>query len=93
MSFQESFAKKSYSVLNAEKFVDGDITIETENINADSYLLSELTQANELFKLRILGKLKNFNVISKFEIEKLDFIDKVMWERFLRLYSLLKLIK
>jgi DEAD/DEAH box helicase domain-containing protein len=93
LSFQESFAKNSYSVINAEKFVDGDISVETENTNADSYLLSELTQANELFKLRILGKLKNFNVISKFEIEQLDSIDKVMWERFLRLYSLLKLIK
>jgi DEAD/DEAH box helicase domain-containing protein len=93
LSFQESFAKNSYSVINAEKFVDGDISIETENINADSYLLSELTQANELFKLRILGKLKNFNVILKFEIEQLDSIDKVIWERFLRLYSLIKLIK
>lgn len=40
-----------------------------------------------------LGKLKNFNIVSKFEIEKLDSIDKIMWERFLRLYSLIKLIK
>jgi DEAD/DEAH box helicase domain-containing protein len=93
LSFQESFAKKSYSGINAEKFVDGDITIETENINAESYLLSDLTQANELFKLRILGKLKNFKVISKFEIEQLDSIDKEIWERFLRLYSVLKIVK
>jgi DEAD/DEAH box helicase domain-containing protein len=93
LSFQESFGSKSYSTINAEKFLNGDFTVESEKTNADSYLLSELTQANELFKLRILGKLKNFNVISKFEIEQLDSIDKVMWERFLRLYSLLKLIK
>lgn len=93
LSFQESFGVKSYSTINAEKFVGGEITIETENTNGDSYLLSDLTQANELFKLRILGKLKNFSIISSFDIEKLDSIDKVMWERFLRLYSLIKLIK
>jgi DEAD/DEAH box helicase domain-containing protein len=93
LSFQESFGMKSYSVLNAEKFVDGEINIETENTCSDSYLLSDLTQANELFKLRILGKLKNFNVVSNFDIEKLDSIDKAIWERFLRLYSLIKLIK
>lgn len=93
LSFQENFGSKSYSTLNAEKFVNGDISIATESTNGDSYLMSDLTQANELFKLRIMGKLRNFNVISKFQIERLNSIDKTMWERFLRIYSLLKLIK
>ena len=93
MSFQENFGSKSYSTLNAEKFVNGDISIATESTNGDSFLMSDLTQANELFKLRIMGKLRNLNVIYKFEIEQLNSIDRIVWERFLRIYSLLKLIK
>ena len=54
--------------MNPEKFVDGDTSRETEKTNANSYLLSELTQASELFKLRILGKLKNLMLFQNLKL-------------------------
>ena len=56
------------------------------NATEPSYLLSDLSQANELFKLGISVRLKDFDILSELEVEQLDSIDKEEWEKFLRLY-------
>jgi len=91
LSFQEKFGAHPYSNTNAQKLIDGDVNISTERPTADSYLLSDLTESNELFKLVLLARLKDFNVLSKLEPKDLTSIDKPTWEKFLRLYSILNM--
>jgi DEAD/DEAH box helicase domain-containing protein len=91
LSFQEEFGAKAYSSASAEKLLKGELNVEIEQPNGDSYLLSDLTQANELFKLKVLARLKDFDVLSKLEPQQLSKINKQEWEIFLRLYSILKL--
>ena len=91
LSFQEEFGAKAYSSTSTEKLLKGELNVEIEQPNGDSYLLSDLTQANELFKLKVLARLKDFDVLSKLEPQQLSKIDKEKWEIFLRLYSILKL--
>ena len=91
LSFQEEFGAKAYSSASAEKLLKGKLNIEIEQPNGDSYLLSDLTQANELFKLKVLARLKDFDVLSKLEPQQLSKINKEEWEIFLKLYSILEL--
>ena len=91
LSFQEEFGAKAYSSTSTEKLLKGELNLEIEQPNGDSYLLSDLTQANELFKLKVLARLKDFDVLSKLEPQQLSKINKEEWEIFLRLYSILKL--
>ena len=91
LSFQEEFGAKAYSSTSTEKLLKGELNVEIEQPNGDSYLLSDLTQANELFKLKVLARLKDFDVLSKLEPQQLSKINKEEWEIFLRLYSILKL--
>ena len=91
LSFQEEFGAKAYSSTSTEKLLKGELNLEIEQPNGDSYLLSDLTQANELFKLKVLARLKDFDVLSKLEPQQLSKINKQEWEIFLRLYSILKL--
>ena len=91
LSFQEEFGAKAYSSTSTEKLLKGELNVEIEQPNGDSYLLSDLTQANELFKLKVLARLKDFDVLSKLEPQQLSKINKEEWEIFLRLYSILEL--
>jgi len=91
LSFQEEFGTKAYSSSNAEKFIKGELNVDADPPNGDSYLLSDLTQVNELFKLVVLARLKDFHILSTFKVEKLDSINKETWERFLRIYSLINI--
>lgn len=91
MSFRENINSDAYSTINANKLLEGERTVETEKPSANSYFLSDLTQANELFKLTLFARLKDFNVLSKLEIEQLKSINKEDWERLLRLYSIINL--
>ena len=91
LSFQEEFGAKAYSSASAEKLLKGELNVEIEQPNGDSYLLSDLTQANELFKLKVLARLKDFDVLSKLEPQQLSKINKEEWEIFLKLYSILEL--
>ena len=93
LSFQEEFGSKAFSSSNAEKLIAGEINIDVEKPNGDSYLLSDLTQANELFKLKVLARLKDFDMLFKLETNQLDSIDRQEWEMFLRLYSILMVLK
>jgi DEAD/DEAH box helicase domain-containing protein len=88
LSFQENFGGRAYSKINAEKFVAGELNVDTQKPNGNSYLLSDLTQTNSLYKLRITAKLKDFTSLSKLEVCQLDCIDREEWEQFLRLYSI-----
>ena len=54
---------------------------------------SDLTQANELFKSRIFIRFKDFNVKANIEAVDLKVINKELWEEFLRVYTIIKLIK
>ena len=78
LSFQEEFGAKAYSSSNAEKCIKGVLNVDTEPPNGDSYLLSDLTQASELFKLVVLARLKDFDVLSKLEPEQLESIYKII---------------
>ena len=93
LSFQEEFGVKAYSIASAEKLLKGELNVEIEQPSGDSYLLSDLTQANELFKLKVLARLKDFDVLSKLEPAQLDSIEREEWEKFLRLYSIIQMIK
>ena len=91
LSFQEEFGSKAFSSYNAEKLMNGELNVDTEQPNGDSYLISDLTQSNDLFKVKVFGRLKDFDVLSKLEAAQLENIDKEEWEKFLRLYTLINL--
>ena len=91
LSFQEDFGVNAFSITNAEKLIAGEMNITPEKPTGDSYLLSDLTQANELFRLKLLARLKDYDVLSELKPEQLDSIDKEAWESFLRLYSILNI--
>ena len=63
------------------------VKIPTEN----DFILSDLTDSNELYKVRILTHLKDLSLESNFELKKLDRIDKGIWEKFLRVYNIISL--
>ena len=91
-AFQEPFAFNSFSEENANKLIrtgQNTTTIEKSNTSGETFMLSNLTCANELFKTKILVRLKDLKLISSLEIENVEEIEKVIWEEFLRLYNLL----
>jgi DEAD/DEAH box helicase domain-containing protein len=92
LSFQEEFGAKAFSRSNAEKLINEELNVDTEKPSGDSYLLSDLTQANDLFKLKALARLKDFDVLLKLEPKQSERIDKKEWEVFLRLYSILNIL-
>jgi DEAD/DEAH box helicase domain-containing protein len=57
--------------------------------SATTYMISDLTQSNELFKSRVLVKIGDLSPSVSFTINEMSDINKVTWENFLRLYSLL----
>jgi DEAD/DEAH box helicase domain-containing protein len=88
LSFQENFGGKAYSNVNAEKLIAGELNVDTQKPDGNSHLLSDLTQVNSLFNLRMTARLKDFTPLSKLEVGQLDCIDRGEWEQFLRLYSI-----
>lgn len=95
-SIQEQFGLNSYSEENANLLIQKgqDISnINKTNPSGDNFMLSDLTCSNELFKIKVLVRLKDLKLISSIDVEKVDLIEKKIWEEFLRLYSLIKLVK
>lgn len=95
-SIQEQFGHNSFSEEDAKLHIQKgqDISnIKKVNPSGDNYMLSDLTCSNELVKIKVLVRLKDLNMISSIELEKLDVIEKVTWEEFLRIYSLIRLVK
>ena len=66
--------------------------IEMTKPGPDAYMKSDATEANELFKSRVFVRFQDFNVKSNLVALENKEIDKKLWEEFLRLYSLLKMI-
>jgi DEAD/DEAH box helicase domain-containing protein len=93
LSFQEEFGLHPYSQENALKLLQNELNIAKETPSADTYFLSDLTEANELFKFTLLARLKDFDVRYRFKIEQLQEIDKEIWAKFWRLYSLFNVMK
>ncbi|MBY8992329.1 MAG: hypothetical protein KGD58_16405, partial [Candidatus Lokiarchaeota archaeon] len=58
--------------------------IQKDKPSADSYMLSDLTTANELYKARVLVRIKDLNVLSQIDISEQDTIDKSVWEDLLK---------
>jgi len=48
-----------------------------------------LTEANELYKIKILSRVKDFDLQYRLDQKDLEDIDRKMWEKYLRIYSLL----
>ncbi|GGK41323.1 MULTISPECIES: DEAD/DEAH box helicase [Flavobacteriaceae] len=95
-AFQEQFAQNSFSEENANKMLQKGqdvLAIEKTKPSGETYMLSDLTCANELYKAKILVRVKDLKMISSLEVSTLDTIEKSVWEEFLQLYSLMKLIK
>ena len=91
--FQSQFATPSFSEEDANRLLDPDeiINSASKELTKDGnlFMLSELTQANELFKSRIFIKLKDFSLLTSLNVSELDKIDKDIWEEFWRIYCLL----
>lgn len=95
-SFQEQFGKFVVTEKDAELLLNAKTnlkSIQKAKPSADTYMLSDLTSANELYKSRILVKVKNLHLLSQIDVSELEQIDKSVWEEFLRIYSLLGLKK
>lgn len=52
------------------------------------YMLSDLSTANDLFKIRAFSRIKDLQFKAGFKINRLETIDKRDWELFLRYYNL-----
>lgn len=95
-AFQEQFAQNSFSEENANKMLLKDqdlLAIEKTNPSGETYMLSDLTCANELFKAKVLVRVKDLKLISSLEVEKLEKIEKGIWEEYLQIYSVFNLVK
>lgn len=94
-SFQDEFGKVIIDEANAQKLLNplsGVSDIERTKPGPNSYMKSDLTESNELFKSRVFVRFKDFNVKSNIVAKELKTIEKDLWEEFLRLYSLIKII-
>ena len=95
-SLQDEFAKFAIDEVSAQRLIDTSISVSDVSMTQpgpDGYMKSDLTQANELFKSRIFMRFKDFNVKANIEASDLKVINKELWEEFLRVYTIIKLIK
>jgi len=91
--FQNQFATPSFSEENVKRLLDPKEMIDSlsKELSPDGnlYMLSELTQSNELFKFRLFIRLKDFNILSSLTISENKEIERDVWEEFWRIYCLL----
>lgn len=66
---------------------------ESLNPGPNVYMKSDITEANELYKSRVFVRFKDFEIKSNLIASELKEIDKAIWEQFLRLYSIVGLLK
>ena len=94
-SLQEEFGNFTIDEISAQNLLDPISSVSDINITKpgpDAYMKSDVTEANELFKSRVFVRFKDFNVKSNIVALDIKEIDKGLWEEFLRLYTLLKII-
>ncbi|MDC1324160.1 hypothetical protein N8270_05615 [Polaribacter sp.] len=58
----------------------------------DTFMFSGVTTSTELYKSRVMVRMKDLEPSVSFKIYKPENINKQEWEEFLRLYNLLSLI-
>ena len=95
-SLQDDFAKFAIDEVSVQRLIDTSISVSDVSMTQpgpDAYMKSDLTQANELFKSRVFMRFKDFNVKANIEAYDLKVINKELWEEFLRVYTIIKLIK
>ncbi|WP_418639544.1 DEAD/DEAH box helicase [Winogradskyella sp.] len=93
---QEEFNKYIFDEGSAIKLLDVKTTFQDFNLvkpGPNAYVKSDITEANELFKSRVFVRLKDFDVKSNLVTNELKKVDKTIWEDFLRLYSVLGMLK
>ncbi len=92
----DEYGKFTIDELSAQNLLDPTSSISDMAITKpgpDGYMRSDATEANELFKSRIFVRIKDFDVKSNIVAVELKEIDKGVWKEFLRLYTIIKLIK
>jgi len=91
--FQTQFPIRFFKEADAERLSEEWKRISPSIIQTkakgDFYMLSELSQANELYKTRIFTRLEDFSLMSGYEVSSLEKIEKDVWEKFWRIYNML----
>jgi hypothetical protein len=92
--FQEVAGKNLISSNDADIFHSYDTTFEINKDvkpSPDTYMLSGTTTSCELFKTRVMVRMKDLEPSLSYKLIKPEVIDKQEWEEFLRVYNLLSL--
>jgi len=93
---QDEFSKYIFDEVTASNLLDISTTIHESAISKpgpNAYMKSDITEANELFKSRVFVRFKDFEIKSNLVAKEVKEIDRAIWEEFLRLYTILKIIK
>ena len=92
--FQEVAGKHLISVNDVDSFHSYDTAFEfNKDVKPlpDTYMLSGTTMSCELFKTRVMVRMKDLEPSLSFKLFKPESINKQEWEEFLRVYNLLSL--
>ena len=93
--FQEEPGKNLIPKELSEKFHSHDDNFSFDSSvkpSPDTFMLSGLTTSTELYKSRVMVRMKDLEPSVSFKIYKPENINKQEWEEFLRLYNLLSLL-
>lgn len=92
--FQEEAGKNLISVNDVENFHSYDSNFEFNKDvkpSPDTYMLSGITMSCELFKTRVMVRMKDLEPSISYKLFKPESVNKQEWEEFLRIYNLLSL--
>ena len=92
---QDNFNKFIFDERAVLKLLDVNETIQNSksaNPGPNVYMKSDCTEANELFKSRVFIRFKDFEVKSNLVADEVKQVDKGIWEEFLRLYTIFRII-
>lgn len=93
---QDEFKKYIFDEASVSKLLDFNTMIQEINLAPpapNAYMKSDLTEANELYKSRVFVRFKDFVIKSNLVATDEKEIDKAIWEQFLRLFTILKIVK
>jgi DEAD/DEAH box helicase domain-containing protein len=93
--FQEEPGKNLISVNDVDNFHSYDTTFEFNKDvkpSPDTYMLSGTTMSCELFKTRVMVRMKDLKPSISYQLFKPESVNKQEWEEFLRIYNLISLV-
>ena len=93
--FQEDAGKNLISVNDVDNFHSYDSTFDfNKDVKPlpDTYMLSGTTMSCELFKTRVMVRMKDLDPSISFKLFKPESVNKQEWEEFLRIYNLISLV-